>query len=354
MSAKRSVINTGIVINKISDKFLSPEFTATSLKGYKFSWFDWFCLYYPPGWLIIFNRHWQHYHPDAEGWNWLEYGLFLIPGGFYLALLMRWLRLGCRPPQQEFGEFDPKYQQAFREEVLAPIVKYYFRGKLQQVENLPHTGSMIVAMNHAGMCFPWDFVALGYLLSQERGWIVQPLAEISLFEHPWMIWWLPPGWSQVLGGVRAELGDFAAATQAGKIVLYAPEGLRGPLKGWKNRYQLEKFDVSFIQLSDRYQVPILPVICIGNESLHPWTINLKKLQRLFKLPFLPFSPLMLMLILFPSMGVWGMRTRLRYFIQPLEPVGLKTDSAKGRVVAYQQAQQLREKLQIKITQLLLK
>jgi len=30
----------------------------------------------------LFNRHWQHYYADPDGWNWLEYPLFLIPGGF--------------------------------------------------------------------------------------------------------------------------------------------------------------------------------------------------------------------------------------------------------------------------------
>jgi len=40
----------------------------------------------------LFNRH-LYYYADPDGWNWLEYPLFLIPGGFYLALLIRWLRL---------------------------------------------------------------------------------------------------------------------------------------------------------------------------------------------------------------------------------------------------------------------
>jgi 1-acyl-sn-glycerol-3-phosphate acyltransferase len=340
------------LINQHSKNLLNTQLEHLPGEGYIFSWFDWFCLWYPPGWLILFNRHWQHYHTDLEGWNWLEYGLFLIPGGFYLAVLSRWLRLGFRSPQTEVGEFDPKYQQAFREEVLSPIVKYYFRGELQQVENLPLKGPLIVAMNHAGMSFPWDFLTLGYLLSEARGWVVQPVASPALFEHPWMVWWLPPKWSQVLGGVRAELDDFEAAIAQGKIILYAPEGIRGPLKGWRRRYQLAKFDVSFIKLSDRYHIPILPVICIGSESLHPWAVNFTKLQRLVKLPFLPFSPLMLALFLFPSMGVWAMRTRLRYFIQPVEPVEFDTDSNKGRTVFYQQAQQLREKLQLQINQFL--
>lgn len=340
-----------VVINQHTEHILKHQLETASNTGYKFSWFDWFCLWYPPGWLILLNRHWQHYHNDPDGWNWLEYILFLIPGGFYLALLIRWLRLGCRSPRKEVGEFNPKYQQAFRNEILAPIVKYYFQGNLQQIDSLPQTGPMIVAMNHAGMCFPWDFISLGYLLSETRGWVVQPLANTSLFEHPWMIWWLPPKWSQVLGAVRAEIGDFETAIAQGKILLYAPEGIRGPGKGWRQRYQLQKFDVSFIQLSDRYHIPILPVVCIGSESLHPWTINIKPLQKIIKLPFLPISPLMFVLLLFPSMGVWAMKTRLQYFIQPLEQ---DFNSGKDRAANYQQAQKFREKLQTQLNQILTK
>jgi 1-acyl-sn-glycerol-3-phosphate acyltransferase len=336
----------------------------SSVHSYRFTWFDWFCLWYPPGWLILFNRHWQHYQPNPDGWNWLEYGLFLFPGGFYLAFLLRWLRLGCRSPRQEFGEFNPDYQHAFRDEVLGRILKHYFRAELQQVEHLPQTEPLMVAMNHAGMCFPWDFLGLAYLLSQTRGWVVQPLAGVSLFEHPWVIWWLPPGWSQVLGGVRAQTDDFEAAIAQKKNLLYAPEGVRGPGKGWFKRYQLERFHPSFIRLSDRYHVPILPVVCIGSESLHPWALNLKKLAKRLTLPFLPVSPLMIIFILFPSMGVWAMRTRLRYYIQPLyqpwteagfetEPVQMQsTDShdapvtlpvRKARSLANREAERLRKK-----------
>ncbi|NHC36237.1 1-acyl-sn-glycerol-3-phosphate acyltransferase [Scytonema millei] len=319
-----------------------------NVSGYKFTWFDRFCLWYPPGWLILFNRHWQHYHADPDGWNWLEYGLFLLPGGFYIALLLRWLRLGCRFPRQPAVQFDRNYQQAFRNEVLAPIAKYYYRGELRQIENLPESESMIVAMNHAGMSFPWDFIVLAYLLSTVREWNVKPLAGVSLFDHPWMIWWLPPGWSQVLGGVRAEKEEFETAIAQKTVLLYAPEGLRGPSKGWQQRYQLASFDPSFIRLSDRHQIPILPVICLGNEFLHPFAINLnlQHIGKILGLPFLPLSPLMPLFALFPSMGVWAMRSRLRYFVQPVYRVDLKDrTSRRERVAAYQAAQAFRDKLQ---------
>ncbi len=344
------------------DNNLIPKQKETLVTGYQFSWFDWFCLWYPPGWLILFNRHWQHYHADPDGWNWLEYLLFLLPGGFYLALLIRWLRLSLASllgqfssgtsPRQKNSEFDPNYQQAFHQEVLKPIVELYFQAELQQIENLPTSEPLIVVMNHAGMSFPWDFLTLGYLLVKARNWVVQPVAGLSLFDHPWVTWWLPSGWSKALGAVRAEINDFAHAMEERKIILYAPEGLRGPQKGWKKRYQLQTFDGSFMQLSQRHQIPILPIICIGNENLHPRAINLRKLQRLFNLPFLPISPLMPLFVLFPSLGVWAMKAHLCYQIQPLIPPKSHPQTSNSRTKAYQAAQLLKADMQSQLNNLL--
>jgi len=327
---------------------LTPLLAVEPPIGYRWGWFDRFCLWYPPAWLILFNRHWQHYHPDPDGWNWLEYSLFLLPGGFYLALLLRWFRLGCRAPRSPVESIDLHYQQAFRDEILTPIVDRYFQAELHQVENLPATGSVLVTLNHAGMAFPWDFLVLGVLLSRQRGWTVQPVAHALFFDHAWLRWWLPAGWSQVLGGVRAERTAFAAAVAAvadspSRVLLYAPEGWRGLAKGWRHRYQLTTFDPSFVRLSDRHHVPVLPVICIGSERLHPWTVNLNGLARLLKLPLFPISPLMLPFLLFPSMGVWAARSRLRYFIQPIERPW--QDSPNSTTSAYQWAQGLRTRLQ---------
>ncbi|KAM3114775.1 1-acyl-sn-glycerol-3-phosphate acyltransferase [Phormidesmis sp. 146-33] len=324
--------------------------------AYSFGWFDWVCLWYPPGWLILFNRHWQHYHPDPDGWNWLEYGLFLIPGGFYVALLIRWLRLGCRSPRSFISDPDPHYQQIFQREILTPIAQRYFRAELHQVENLPDSAPVIVALNHAGMCFPWDFLCLGVLLNQKKGWFVEPVAHPIFFDHPWLVWWLPPGWAQVLGGIRAEKQRFETAVQTcdrSTVLLYAPESWRGLAKGWRDRYQLARFDPSFIRLSVGAQVPILPVACLGSEYLHPWTLNSRRLARWLKMPLLPVSPLLLVFVLFPSMGVWAMRTRLRYFLQPIEcpwSRSLKPDESI-RSTTYHQAEQMRSHLEKELDRL---
>lgn len=329
--------------------------TIAPKSPYPFGWFDQFCLWYPPAWLVLFNRHWQHYNDDPDGWTWLEYPLFLLPGGFYLALLIRWLRLGGRSPRSTPVEPDPVYQKAFREEILTPIVQRYFQGELHDVENLPVQGPVIIAMNHAGMCFPWDFVGLGLLLGQQRNWFVQPLAHPLFFEHPWLVWWLPPGWAKALGGVPAERKSFESAIANHPILLYAPEGWRGLAKGWRQRYQLATFDPSFVRLSIQHRVPILPIVCIGSESLHPLTWNVKWLARWLKLPMFPISPLMLAFVLFPSLGVWAVRTRLRYYIQPMwcpwEDEELQLETTPSRTQSYRVAEKLRSRLQLLIGRL---
>jgi 1-acyl-sn-glycerol-3-phosphate acyltransferase len=319
---------------------------------YRFGWFDWFCLWYPPAWLILFNRHWRHYKPDPDGWNWLEYLLFLLPAGFYIALALRWLRLGLRSPRFTPVPPDPVYQQAFRQEILKPIVTRYFRATLEHRERLPTQAPVIVALNHAGMCFPWDVVSLGFLLAQEQDWTVQPFAHPIFFEHPWLTWWLPAGWAQVLGGVRAEASEFEQAVLRQTVLLYAPEGWRGLAKGWRRRYRLATFDPSFVRLSLRHQVPVLPVLCLGSETLHPGTVNVHWLARRLKLPLFPLSPLVPLFLLFPSLGVWAVRSRLRYVIQPLWcPWSATSQPAPSQKLTYQLANHLRSRLQYELTRL---
>ncbi len=339
--------------------------------SYQFGWFDWFCLWYPPAWLILFNRHWQHYKPDPDGWNGLEYALFLIPGGFYVALLLRWLRLWLvrkvlRQPDRTDQDLspDPIYQEAFRQEIIRPIVHHYFRGTLCQVENLPPSGPVIIAMNHAGMCFPWDFVSLSLLLGEQRNWFVQPLAHPLFFDHPWLKWWLPKGWAQVLGGIRAERESFETALNSSSsphhqnqefALLYAPEGWRGLAKGWHQRHEFARFDSSFVQLSIRHQVPIVPVVCVGSEWLHPFTSNVNWLARRFKMPMFPLSPLIPIFVLFPSMGIWAVRTQLRYYVQPLWQPWNHSNLEKTQIrqsVLHRLAGDLRSQMQVTLNQLL--
>jgi hypothetical protein len=90
-------------------------------------------------------------------------------------------------------------------------------------------------------------------------------------------------------------------------------------------------------------MPILPVLCLGSEFLHPWAWNVKPLAKGVNLPFFPVSPLIIVFVLFPSMGVWAIRTRLRYYIQPCEQPEIEvTSGSTVRSHVYQAAQRLHD------------
>ncbi|MBI3460594.1 glycerol acyltransferase, partial [Candidatus Acetothermia bacterium] len=102
--------------------------------------------------------------------------------------------------------------------------------------------------------------------------------------------------------------------------LYAPEGAKGMGKGFHKRYQLQHFHTSFLRLAAQYNVPLVPVVCIGNEYLHPYSYDLKWLARLLKFPFFGISPFSIWLLLFPSMLPWSLPAKLRYYV--FDPVHL--------------------------------
>ncbi len=330
---------------------------------YSFGWFDWFCLWYPPAWLILFNRHWQHYKPDPEGWRWSEYPLFLIPGGFYIAIAIRWVRIQWQryaratleratdPPPASHPP-DRHYQHAFRQEILAPIGQRYFRATLENAADLPLSEPLLITINHAGMCFPWDFLCLTWLLGEQRSWQIQPLAHPLFFDHPWLQWWLPAGWAAALGAIRAEPQTFAHAIAQNQTLIYAPEGWRGLAKGWQQRYHLAPFDPSFIRHSLTHQIPILPILCQGSERLHPFAINARAIAQRVGMPMFPLSPLLPLFALFPSMGIWAAPNRLRYQVQPLWQPWAEQPQAPTRRQTYQMAQALRSRLQATLNHLI--
>lgn len=98
-------------------------------------------------------------------------------------------------------------------------------------------------------------------------------------------------------------------------------------------------------------MPILPVVCLGNERLHPWAKKLEFIARRLKMPFFRLSLGILAFILFPSLEVWGMKTRLHYHIQPIYKLNIEEEK-QVRSYFYQEVQRLQEKLQCILNQLI--
>ncbi|MGH2725936.1 MAG: hypothetical protein ACRDKS_03065, partial [Actinomycetota bacterium] len=77
-------------------------------------------------------------------------------------------------------------------------------------------------------------------------------------------------------------------------------GFKGIGKGWKQRYQLQRFGRGgFVEVAMEVGAPIIPVAIIGAEEAFPMIADLKPLARRLGLPYFPVTPT------FPLLGPLG-------------------------------------------------
>lgn len=326
-------------------------------------------VYWPPAWLAALNAHWERHHrdlPEAQersAWGPAERALFAVPFGFYAALGLRWVRRRfSRPSQpmrlstaaspglcaaapevesrlQDCPHCGPRCVQAlilnerypylFARDILRPLARRYFRAEFHGLEKIPEEGPTLVYMNHAGMAFPWDFLILGGELMVRRGgkvWIRGP-GEKVFTRNPILNSILPRRWLETVGGVEATFLNLERLYRHGSLMLYAPEGAAGMAKGWHRRYKLQRFHTSFLKLAVKYKARLVPAVCLGGEALHPFSINVPALARMLGFPFFGISPFVPLLLPFPSLLVWALPVKLRYFV--FDPVKLPSADYEG-------------------------
>jgi 1-acyl-sn-glycerol-3-phosphate acyltransferase len=93
-----------------------------------------------------------------------------------------------------------------------------------------------------------------------------------------------------VGGVRACPENVQGLLDRGHGVVVFPEGQKGALKLFKDRYRLQRFGRGgFVSLAVRQRVAIVPVAVVGAEEAHPVLLRPALLQRLVGVP-LPVTP----------------------------------------------------------------
>ena len=78
-----------------------------------------------------------------------------------------------------------------------------------------------------------------------------------------------------------------------------PEGQRGFVKTYRQRYQLQRFGLGFLRLALETGTPIVPVGIVGSEEQSPGLANVPSLGRLIGAPAFPIT------IGFPWLGLAG-------------------------------------------------
>ena len=179
---------------------------------------------------------------------------------------------------------------------MAWVYRHYLRVETRGIERVPE-GPVLLIANHAGNTFAWDaaMLAVAMLLEAEPPRIVRGMGEYFLPTLPFFNVWM-----QRAGSVVGTPENCLQLLAHGEAIMVFPEGVRGFVKTWAHRYELQGFGLGFMRLALETGAPIVPVGIVGAEEQSPAIANLRWLGRLFGSPAFPVTPT------FPFLGLAGM------------------------------------------------
>ena len=169
--------------------------------------------------------------------------------------------------------------------VYDPIYTHWFRAEWEGLEKIPRAGGALLVANHAA-AIPSDAPVIMHGIEKELGRPVYGLADYFFRGLP------VAGtlWSRG-GGVTAHPDNaHRLLHNEGQLVLVFPEGVKGPSKLYKDRYQLRRFGRGgFIETAMRAGVPIVPIAVVGAEESMPTLFNLAPVAKMLGVPYAPVT-----------------------------------------------------------------
>jgi len=145
--------------------------------------------------------------------------------------------------------------------VLTPVLRFFYRVRVEGLEHLPPEGPVILASNHVSFS---DSIFLPMVLGRRITFV----AKAEYFDDPKTAWFFRASGQIPIrrGGGSASAGALAAAgevLEAGGVFAIYPEGTRSP----DGRLYRGHTGVARLALSCR--APIIPVAMIGTAVAQP-------------------------------------------------------------------------------------
>jgi 1-acyl-sn-glycerol-3-phosphate acyltransferase len=250
--------------------------------------------------------------------------------------------------EDEWG-FDEEYAEA-----VFPFFEFlystWWRVQADGLHNVPSHGRALIVSNHAGSLFPFD---------------ASMITAAIMKEHPLPRWpkFMVLNWAFVLpfisafmrrvGGLPASPHNAARALEQDHLVMVFPEGVKGTGKPFSERYRLQRFGRGgFVEVALRARAPIVPVAVVGSEEIYPMIGNSRTLAGLVGAPFAPITPT------FPWLGPLGLiplpaKWRIG-FCPPIDLSDYPPEAAEDRRLVFDLSEQVRETIQAKIYENLVK
>jgi 1-acyl-sn-glycerol-3-phosphate acyltransferase len=214
-----------------------------------------------------------------------------------------------RPPNPGVGDLDAalsdvdgwgrsEHMRQLIRTAFDPIYTHWFRAEWDGLERIPSAGGALLVANHAG-AIPSDAPVIMHGIEKELGRPVYGLADYFFRSLPLA----GTLWSRG-GGVTAHPDNaHRLLHDEGQLVLVFPEGVKGPSKLYKDRYQLRRFGRGgFVETAMRAGVPIVPIAVVGAEESMPILARSPALARMLGIPYLPFTANM---VLLGPLGLFG-------------------------------------------------
>ncbi|MDH5490754.1 MAG: acyltransferase family protein [Myxococcales bacterium] len=165
--------------------------------------------------------------------------------------------------------------------LFRPLYERYFRVVSQGAENIPAEGAAILAANHSGM-LPIDgvMIYMDVLRKTHPPRVLRVVGDLFIPRLPFISTFFAR-----TGVVAGSRGNFRHLLVEGELLLVFPEGTPGIGKGYRRRYELQRFRVGHAELAIRHRVPVVPVAVIGAEEV---LMQIARVEaKLFGIPYLP-------------------------------------------------------------------
>ena len=168
---------------------------------------------------------------------------------------------------------------------FAWIYRFYVKVDVYGLEYVPSRGRAVLVGNHSGGVAIDAMMVMGSMLldaSPPR----LPHGMIDKFIHEF------PGASQFMARTGQFTGNPDQAKRllrAERLLLVFPEGARGTAKLAKDADSLVDFGTGFMRLALETKTPIVPFAFVGGGEALPTVANLRRLGRLFGVPYIPVT-----------------------------------------------------------------
>ena len=163
-----------------------------------------------------------------------------------------------------------------------PLYEHYFRVESAGIEHVPAEGAAIVVANHGGT-LPVDagMLCLDLLRKTEPPRIPRAIADRFVPKLP-----IISTLFARFGVVAGTSGNVRKLLSDGELIVIWPEGVSGMAKRFRDRYQLQDWNVGFAEHAIRHRAPVIPTAVIGSEESWPLAGKLRAFHA-FGAPYLP-------------------------------------------------------------------